>query len=220
MLHGKGNAYFFQPISYSIGKGNKYIFWEESGKLVPILFSKYGWSSSIKFPSCGVFYCTEIAWLFQSVSHSMGNCCKAHPMGENWKIDTHAFSQRLAIPSHKISNLWYSTSHEKSFSQEFLIKWENIARSVLWQEHEISMFILLPSYSSFCPIKFPSCGILHSMGGTCVFTRIFQEFLFRWTPVPWNTKRETLSSHFHQNVSLSAYNSHRMDLKELCASNF
>ena len=57
-----------------------------------------------------------IAWkfkLFKSISHSMGKCSKAHPMGENWNIGTHTFSQSMAILFREISTLWYSTSHEK-----------------------------------------------------------------------------------------------------------
>ena len=43
----------------------------------------------------------------------MGKCSKAHPMGENWNIDTHTFSLSMTILSREISTLWYCTSHEK-----------------------------------------------------------------------------------------------------------
>ena len=130
------------------------------------------------------------------------------------------------------------------FSCEFLTVLENATKPVLLQEPGILIPILLPSYSSFCSIEFPSYGILQTMDGTCVSTRIscsmvkFQRnapiiweipgilipilssnywlFFFRQTPVSWNAKKRT--PYFLQIVSLSTYNSHRTDLKVLCTS--
>lgn len=38
----------------------KYIIGGEPGTLVPILFPKYGWFSSIRFPFCEMFHCMKI----------------------------------------------------------------------------------------------------------------------------------------------------------------
>ena len=91
------------PHQYPIASENaaKHILREEPRTLVPIL----------RFPSCGMLYRKGI--VFQSVSDSMGKYSKAHPIGENWNLDTHTFSKTMVISFHEISTLWYSKSDEK-----------------------------------------------------------------------------------------------------------
>ena len=93
-------------------------------------------------------------------------------MGENWNIDTHTFSRSVAILFHKISTLWYSKSRDKcsSFPMNFSLN-GNMQQNPSYNKN-LSIPILLPSYFSFGSIEFPSYDILHSMDGTCVFTRI------------------------------------------------
>ena len=151
MLHHTVNAWSFPSISHSIKKYSKTHPLGTAWELVSTLFQNYGWFSSIRFPSCGMLYCMGNAWLFQSISHSMGKCSKAHPIGEILNIDTNTFSQSMTFPFHKVFTLWYYEMFW--FSHEFLITWENAAKSILWQEPGIS--ILLSIYLSFCSNKFP-----------------------------------------------------------------
>ena len=57
------------------------------------------------------------------------------------------------------------------FSHQFLIPWENAAKFVFWEKPGISIPVFLPSYGSFCSIKFPSYSILY-VNGMLVFPRI------------------------------------------------
>ena len=151
MLHHTVNAWSFSSISYSIKKYSKTHPLGTAWELVSTHFQNYGWFSSIWFPSCGMLYCMGNAWLFQSISHSMGKCSKAHTIGEILNLDTNTFSQSMTFPFRKVFTLWYFEMFW--FSHEFLITWENAAKSILWQEPGIS--ILLSIYLFFCSNKLP-----------------------------------------------------------------
>ena len=105
ILHHMENAWGFPSISHNIGKHSKTHPVETAWVLLSNFFPKYWWFSSIRLPSCRMFYRVGNAWLFQLISHSSGKCSKAHPMGETWNIDTHTFSQSMAIPFNEISTL-------------------------------------------------------------------------------------------------------------------
>ena len=60
--------------------------WGEPGKLVLILFPKYGWFFSIRFPSYGILHHMGNAWASSSISHSTGKCNKTHRRGEPGKL--------------------------------------------------------------------------------------------------------------------------------------
>ena len=49
---------------------------EDSEKLVAIFSPKYGYFSSIRFPSCGILYHMGNAWLFPSIFNSAGKCSR------------------------------------------------------------------------------------------------------------------------------------------------
>ena len=72
-------------------KATKHIVWTEPGKLVLILFHNLSDFSSILFQSCGIFHDIGNAWVFYSISHSIGKCNKIHRVGSVWEIGTHTF---------------------------------------------------------------------------------------------------------------------------------
>ena len=49
------------------------------------------------------------------------------------------------------------------FSDQFLIAWENLAKTIKWGKPGKLVPILFPQYGCFFSIRFPSCGILHHM---------------------------------------------------------
>ena len=53
------------------------------------------------------------AWVFSSISHSMGKCNKTHRMGKTWEIGIHTFPIVWALFSHPIPILWYTSLHGK-----------------------------------------------------------------------------------------------------------
>lgn len=62
-LHPMKNAWGSPSIFHSMPG--------EPGTTVPILFPKYTWFSSIRFPSCGMLYCLGNAKFCQSIFRSM-----------------------------------------------------------------------------------------------------------------------------------------------------
>ena len=139
-------------------------------------------------------------WVFLSISQNMEKGNKIRPMTRIWDIDTYTFSK-------------------------FFFK-----------------FYLLPLFH-----KILSYYILHSMYGTCVFTRISRSMVkLSGTPLSYGKKleywcscfslnmgylssvelpsqeilrRDTLSPHLLQKMSLFTYNSQRMSLKVVSTSN-
>ena len=56
------------------------------------------------------------AWVFPSISHSMGKCNKIHHMKRTWEIGTHTFPKVWLLFSRRIPILWYTSSHRKCMS--------------------------------------------------------------------------------------------------------
>ena len=137
-----------------------------------------------------------IAWkfkLFKSISHSMGKCSKAHPMGENWNIDTHTFSQSMAILFREISTLWYSTSHEKCLG--FIN-----GKTQQNPSFNKNLGYRYPYFS--CSTKFTSYVILHSMDDTCVFTWISCSIVkFSETPLSYGKYLVYWYPSFYQDIN-------------------
>ena len=65
----------------------KQLNWESLGNWYS-LFSPLWVLFSIRFPY-GTLHHMENAWLFSSISHSMGKCSKTHPVRETCNINTH-----------------------------------------------------------------------------------------------------------------------------------
>ena len=61
------------------------------------------------------------AWVFPSISHSMGKCNKTHRMGRTWEIGNHTFPIVWMLFSHPIPILWYISSLREmhGFSYQF-----------------------------------------------------------------------------------------------------
>ena len=73
-MHGFPHQF---PITWE--NSGKSIELGEAGKLVPIFSPKYGYFSSIRFPSYGVLYQMRNAWLFPSIFNSTGNVLQNPP---------------------------------------------------------------------------------------------------------------------------------------------
>ena len=61
------------------------------GKLIPILFTSCGCFFPIRFPCYGILHHMGNAWVFSSISKSIGNDSKIHWIGKVWKIGFHTF---------------------------------------------------------------------------------------------------------------------------------
>ena len=82
ILHTMGNDWCSLQYSIVWEYVAKSILWGESRKLIAIFFPKCQWFSSIRSPSYGMLYRLGNAWVFPSISHSMGKSSKTHPMRE------------------------------------------------------------------------------------------------------------------------------------------
>ena len=87
--------------------------WGKPGKLVIILFPKYGYFFPIQFPSYDILHHMGNAWVFPSISHSTGKCNKTHCMRRTWEIGTHTFPIKWVLFSRSIPILWYTSLHGK-----------------------------------------------------------------------------------------------------------
>ena len=114
ILHYMGNAWCFVSISHSIGRSSKIHPVVKIVIKIPIFFPKHGYFSSIIFPPYGILQHVKNAWVFPSVSHSMGKCSKIRPM---------VWSCSLEPLLHQIPIIW--AVH--GFSNEFLVLWLNSA---------------------------------------------------------------------------------------------
>ena len=212
LLHHMENIWMIPSIRHSTEKCSKHthwrelgklphILWEERKKLVSILFPKYGWFSSIRWPSCNMLYRMGNAWLFQSIFHSLGKFIKVHPMRENWNIYSHTFSQvRLFLFMkflpygilHEI--IWYSSSHE-NLGYRYPYFFKVIRPSVPSNFHPMVYYIpwMVHVFShKFHLAWLNSVKHLYNMGRTWntdihKFLRLC--VLFRQTPVSCNTKK-------------------------------
>ena len=84
------------------------------------------------------------------------------------------------------------------FPHEFLIKWENAAKSALWQEPGISIPILLPSYLSFCSIELPLWYTAISGWYMCFHTNFPWHVNFNETTLSYGKNLEYLYPYFYQ----------------------
>ena len=126
----------------------KPILWGELGKLIAILFAKYGWFSPIRFQSYGILYHMEIAWVLPSMSH----CMRKH--------------RKTLLSSPSVQSISHSMVHYikwmvHRFSHEIPITWLNSAKlSIIYEEPE--MLIPVPFFkiwviflpSNFCPMGY------------------------------------------------------------------
>lgn len=137
-------------------------------------------------------------------------------MGGSLPLDSHPVICFIAWEMHGCFN-------------QFLIIWENAAKSILWQEPGIS--ILLPIYLSFCSNKFPLLYSTFNGWYMCFHTNFLYHLKFSETPLhvrkleysypyfsqDWTVsllsnsnesiKRDFLSPYFLHDVSPSTYNS-------------
>ena len=78
ILYHMGKAWISPTIPIAQENKARSIELREPGKLVPILFPKYGYFFFIRFPSYSIFYHTGNAQFFPSISHSIEKCSKTH----------------------------------------------------------------------------------------------------------------------------------------------
>ena len=61
------------------------------GKLAPIFSATYGYFFPIRFPSYGIPYHMGNAWIFPSISNTIGICSKIHPVISQFVFPEHYF---------------------------------------------------------------------------------------------------------------------------------
>ena len=115
ILHRLLNAWVFSSISHSIGKDSKTHQMGKVWEIVSHTFSIKWVLFSIRFPSCGIVHHMGNAWVFSSISQSMGKGRKTHQMGKDWEI----------VLWKILQNHWYSYfSHSVSdFFHQIHILW-------------------------------------------------------------------------------------------------
>ena len=192
-------------------------------------------------------------WLFQPYYQNIGKCSKSYPMGENWNIDTHNFYKSIAIAFHErftlyvlrhMRNTWVFLSISQNMEKGNKIRpmtriWDIDTYTFSKFFFKFYFLLLFHGILSYC--------ILHSMYGTCVFTRISRSMVkLSGTPLSYGKKleywcsyfsqnmgylssvelpsqeilrRDTLSPHLLQKMSPSTYNFQRISLKVVSTSN-
>ena len=135
ILHTMGNDWYSLQYSIVWEYVAKSILWGESGKLIAIFFPKYQWFSTIRSPSYGMLYRMGNAWVFPSISHSMGKSSKAHPMREKaWTQVLH----RIKRCSRCVGDLrWWMFLAMAPVSSSTQV----IAASIPWNSHHTVFYI-------------------------------------------------------------------------------
>ena len=139
---------------------------------------------SITLPSCRILHHMGNAWVFFSISQGMRNSRKTHRMGKAWKIDfpnilrnpsydenlgnrcwyfSHSMGAFFQLDSHSI--VYFIICEIHGFPYQFLIAWENAAKSIELGECRKLVPIFFLTYGHFSSIRFPSYGILYHMHG-------------------------------------------------------
>ena len=113
------------------------------------------------------------AWVFPSISHSMGKCNKPHRIVRTWEIGNHTFPIVRALFSYFILILWYTSlmgtawvSPSISHSTGKCNKTHSMGKT--WEIGNQTFPIVWVLFSNL----FPSYGILHQMGNAWVFPSI------------------------------------------------
>ena len=137
------------------------------------------------FPKVWLFLFHQILTLWHFTSHekwmgcpinffNTGKSSKICPMGRTWNIDNHTFPRVWLILFHRISTLWYSTSHEKCmdfsinfFSMGKCSKIHHIGRTWYIDTHIFSQIM-----GNSVPANSHRMVISHYMGGTWVFSQV------------------------------------------------
>ena len=146
---------------------------------------------SITLPSCRILHHMGNAWVFLSISQGMGNSRKTHRMGKAWKIDFPNILQNPSYDENLGNRCWYFSHSMGAFFQldshsivyfiiceihgfpyQFLIAWENAAKSIELGECRKLVPIFFLTYGHFSSIRFPSYGILYHMGNAWFFPSI------------------------------------------------
>ena len=144
------------PYQYPIGweKTTKPILWEEHGKLVSILFPKYGWFCGIP-PDSYPMVCF-ITWkIYRSfhqyviarknvantpIEENLENChTSCGKSVENWYP---YFSQSIggSLPSDDHPVICFIAWEMHDFFNQFFIAWENSAKSIPWERTRFGKF--------------------------------------------------------------------------------
>lgn len=131
ILYHIGNAWVSWSISHSMEKlqqnslyGDNLWNWCSYFSIVWVLFS-------IKFPSYGILHHMGNKWVPPSVSHSIRKCSEIHRVGRAC-IGNHTFPKVWVFFSIRFHPIAYFTIWEiHGFSHQFVIAWENAAKSTL-----------------------------------------------------------------------------------------
>ena len=105
---------------------------------------------------------------------SMGKCNKTRRMGRTWEVGTHTVLIVWVFfsPSNSHPMVYFIIWEMHGFSHQFPIVQENATKPIIWGGPGKLVLTIFPWYGCFCPIWFPSCGILHYMGNAWVFPSI------------------------------------------------
>ena len=175
ILHDMGNSWVFSSISRSTRKGSKIHqigkmreinsrknptkpnVCEEPGKLVLIFSPTYGYFSSIRFPSFGILYHMENAWLLPSISNHGTHF--SHSIGDFFPVGSHPIVYFIIYKMH-------------DFPHQFPIAWKNAVKSIKFGEPGKLVPIFSPTYGYISSIRFQSFGILYHMENAWLFPSI------------------------------------------------
>ena len=149
LSHGK----YMGLLINNVGKCSKSTHWGEPGEVVPMLFSKNGWFSSIRFPPYGWLHHKQNAQVFPSMSHSIGKGNKTHLLGRAQNVGTHTF------PKDSSQALLQCKGNAYVFpSMSLALK--KATKPILWEQPRKLVPILFPKYGCFYSIRFVSFGVL------------------------------------------------------------
>ena len=177
-----GNAWIFPSFSHRTGKCNKT---HGMGKVSEIDMHTF----LIVYPSYGILHHKRNAWVFSSISHSMGEKTgkpieweKPGKLVPGKIIQNPSYVDNLGTFSHSIGDFLPLDSHHVLYfiiceihglPHQFPIAWENAAKSIELGEPGKLVPIFSPKYGYFSSVRFPSYGILHHMGNALLFPSIY-----------------------------------------------
>ena len=182
---------FSHQIYYSIRKVSETHRMETAWEIGSHAFS-INWSLfSIRFPSCGILHHMGNASVFSSISHSMENNRKPSKWEKPGKLVpgkilqnpsyVENFGNWYSYLSHSMGVFFPLDSHLMVYfiiceihgsHHQFLIAWENAAKSIELRQPGKLVPIAFPKYEYFSSIRFPSYGILYHMGNAWLFPSI------------------------------------------------
>ena len=124
------------------------------------------------------------AWVFPSISHSMGKCNKTHHEGETWEIGTHTFPIVWVIFSYSVPILWYTYFMGNAwFSHQFPIEQKNPTKPIVWKGPGKLVLVLFTQYGHFFLLdSLPM--VLYITWQMCGFSNQF--------PIAWENSAKTI----------------------------